>query len=75
MLFLSINKILWLKRMPLPIFRATANTKATGSVVAEAAVEVDAIGGSAEEEEEEEEAKTLIISSSPRLWRIAWITL
>ena len=63
LLFVSIKNILWLKRMPLPILRSTASTKATGPVVAEVAVEADAIGGSTEEEEEE--ANTLIISSFP----------
>ena len=44
---------MWLKQMPLGILRATTNTKATGPVVAEAAVEADAIGGAVEEKKEE----------------------
>ena len=43
---------MWLKRMPIPISRATANNKSTGPVVVEAVVEADAIGGAAEEREE-----------------------
>ena len=73
--FVSIKTLLLLKRMQLPISRATKNTKATVPVVLEAVVKAGAIGVSAEEEEKEEEAKTLIISISPRVWRIAWIIL
>ena len=64
---------MWLKQMPLGILRATTNTKATGPVVKEAAVEADAIRRTAEEEEED--AKSLIISNSTRVWQIAWIIL